>query len=133
MDMKNESFFGYVERGFFDQARGQRYMGSSYDEGIIGLGRNKSWPNVWSQVDRLGKAMVSTNYRDLGQWQLPSQANMLSTPESLRYWTANFSTILLRKISKFSALALEKVPVKAAVNSCISNPKVISSSFVKSK
>ncbi|THZ23198.1 hypothetical protein D6C89_05634 [Aureobasidium pullulans] len=94
MDMKNESFFGYVEWAFFDQARGQRYMGSSYDEGIIGLGRNKSWPNVWSQVDRLGKAMVSTNYRDLGQWQLPSQANMLSSPESLRYWTANFSTNL---------------------------------------
>ncbi|KEQ81777.1 hypothetical protein M438DRAFT_337746 [Aureobasidium pullulans EXF-150] len=94
MDIKNESFFSHVEWAFLDQARGQKYTGISVDEGLAGLVRNESWPNVWSEVDRLGKAMVSANNFDLGQqWQSRSKLNMLSTPESLQFWTANFSTI----------------------------------------
>ncbi|THX67413.1 hypothetical protein D6D05_09840 [Aureobasidium pullulans] len=93
IDIKDESFFSRVEWAFLDQARGQKYTGLSGDEGLVGLVGNKSWPNVWSEVDRLGKAMVSANYLDLGQLQLPSKTNMFSTPESLQFWTANFSTI----------------------------------------
>ena len=93
IDIKDESFFSRVEWAFLDQARGQKYTGLSGDEELVGLVGNKSWPNVWSEVDRLGKAMVSANYLDLGQLQLPSKTNMFSTPESLQFWTANFSTI----------------------------------------
>jgi hypothetical protein len=91
MDIKDESFFDHVEWVFLDQSRGQKYTGLSGDEGLVGLVGNKSWPNVWSEVDRLGKAMMSANYLDLGQWKLPSKTNMLSSPESLQFWTANFS------------------------------------------
>ncbi|THY70813.1 hypothetical protein D6C95_10305 [Aureobasidium pullulans] len=92
MDIKNESFFGVVEWAFLDQARGQKYTGISGDEGLVDLVGNKSWPNVWSEVDRLGKAMISANYLDLGQWPpLPLETNMLSSPESLLFWTANIS------------------------------------------
>ncbi|KAG2167876.1 hypothetical protein JADG_007615 [Aureobasidium aubasidani] len=93
MDIKNESFFGYVEGAFLDQVQGQRYTASSGDEGLFDLVRNKSWPNVWSEVDHFGKAMVSAIYLDLGQWQLPSKTNMLSTPESLQFWTTKSVTI----------------------------------------
>lgn len=93
IDIKDESFFSRVEWAFLDQARGLKYTGLSGDEELVGLVGNKSWPNVWSEVDRLGKAMVSANYLDLGQLQLPSKTNMFSTPESLQFWTANFSTI----------------------------------------
>lgn len=93
MDINNESFFSDVEWIFLDQAQGRRYTSFADDEGLFGLARNKSWPNVWSEVDRLGKAMVSANYFDLGQWQLPSKTNMLSTPESLQFWTTKSVTI----------------------------------------
>ncbi|TIA66760.1 hypothetical protein D6C76_09077 [Aureobasidium pullulans] len=100
MDIKNESFFD-VEWAFLDPVQGRIYTASSRYETLFDLVRSKSWPNVWSEVDHFGKAMVSAIYLDLGQWQLPLKTNMLSTPESLQFWTTKSVTIAEQNSERF--------------------------------
>ncbi|KAG9555417.1 hypothetical protein KCU71_g12049, partial [Aureobasidium melanogenum] len=92
--MQNDHFFNNASWVFFDAAENEKYVGAtdSPDFGSESDAQNSIWPCIWSPVDRFAKAILSAVYLDLGL-SLEPQASMVTDVDTLRYWSANLSTI----------------------------------------
>lgn len=92
-DIKDQRFFGPASWVFSAPDDGQPYVNQS-DISYNSVIKNGKWPDVWSPVDRLGKALLSAARIDLGQPEaLYAESSMIADLDSLRFWTKNFSTI----------------------------------------
>ncbi|KAG9514337.1 hypothetical protein KCV07_g8224, partial [Aureobasidium melanogenum] len=98
--MQDDHYFEKASWVFFDAAKNERYVGSigalnetDYpDLNIESYAHSSTWPLIWSPVDRLAKAVLSAVYVELGLHSEP-QTSMVSDADTLRYWSANLSTI----------------------------------------
>ncbi|KAG9743041.1 hypothetical protein KCU73_g8511, partial [Aureobasidium melanogenum] len=97
--MQDDNYFSKASWVFFDAANNERYMGTNgannADDAtylVESYVHSSAWPHIWSPVDRLAKAALSAVYIDLGQYPT-SIDSMVSDANTLRYWSANLSTI----------------------------------------
>ncbi|KAG9692896.1 hypothetical protein KCU95_g10031, partial [Aureobasidium melanogenum] len=95
--MREDGYFDSAIWVFFDAVSGERYTGST---GLYGADppeiftHSTAWPQIWAPVDRLTKAALSAIYLDLGLSSSVRQPSMVSDADTLRYWSANLSTIV---------------------------------------
>lgn len=106
-DIKSPSFFLAGQYAFFSANATQKALKGSFNsqqntsyETLTTAG-NVTWPNIWTPADRLAKAMFSALSADLGQNDRiiiaadgsPTDWSMVTTPDSLHYWTQNLTQI----------------------------------------
>ncbi|KAG9657672.1 hypothetical protein KCU95_g5580, partial [Aureobasidium melanogenum] len=97
--MQDDQYFPKASWVFFDAANNEKYVGTNGDNDayeapylVESYVHSSTWPRIWSPVDRLAKAALSAVYIDLGQSPTPINS-MVSDADTLRYWSANLSTI----------------------------------------
>ncbi|KAG9843829.1 hypothetical protein KCU98_g7552, partial [Aureobasidium melanogenum] len=98
--MQDDHYFEKASWVFFDAAKNEKYVGSIGalngtdfpDLNTESYAHSSTWPRVWSPADRLAKAVLSAVHIDLGLHSEP-QTSMVSDADTLRYWSANLSTI----------------------------------------
>lgn len=90
---RDENFFNRISWTFFDHSKGEKFMGSA-DTGFQTLIHDATWPNIWSPLDRLAKAMYNAVLIDHELSDQTSRDWAGYNEQSLRYWTANYSNII---------------------------------------
>ncbi|KAG9596134.1 hypothetical protein KCU77_g4487, partial [Aureobasidium melanogenum] len=90
-DIRDDAYLQNASWVFFDAIENERYTGSDSTSG--GYVHSMTWPQIWLPVDRFAKAFLSAVYLDLGLIS-QSQNGMVSDADTLRYWSANLSTIV---------------------------------------
>ena len=93
-DITDLRYYNVTFRGINEDESGEGDTGlwANPDGGTIqDLFAADSSPNIWIGVDSLGKSLESTALADLGQ--LSARPNILTDPNLLEYFTANFSKI----------------------------------------
>ncbi|THX69513.1 hypothetical protein D6D04_10260 [Aureobasidium pullulans] len=93
-DIQAPTFFTGVQWRFFDFNKSTHFANDpNVDFGKkIGSGQ---WPNIWTSVDHLAKAMYTTVNADLGVLgqNHDGENSMISNFDSLRYWTGSLPYI----------------------------------------
>ncbi|KAG9668451.1 hypothetical protein KCU99_g8182, partial [Aureobasidium melanogenum] len=98
--MTDDDYFDSMSCVFIDATKSVKYTASASTSGYSGTlnesyVHSTAWPNIWTPVDHLAKAVLSAAYVDLGQASAANNS-MVSNADSLRYWTANLSRIVDR-------------------------------------